>query len=152
MGEVRYRIVGTYLLPWDQLPASSPDESVPFDLAYDRTSLALGEWITATVTVTPTRQNTASHVVLELGLPPGLEVDQGAWEALLDDGTVERYRRDGQTMVASLSPVPDKELLQFSYGLRALFPLSVWTPPSRAYLAGDPLRAAVRAPVQIEVK
>jgi hypothetical protein len=152
LGDVRYRIVGTYLLPWDQLPASSPDEAVSFDLAYDRTSLAAGASITATLTLTPTRQRTASGIVLELGLPPGLDVDKEEWQALVKDGILDRYQRDGQTMIARVTNLPAEGPLQFAYHLQARYPLSVWTPPSRACPAGDPLRAAVRAPVRIEVR
>jgi hypothetical protein len=151
LGDIRYRIVGTYLLPWSELPASSPDEAVSFDLGYDRTSLAVGASITATVTLTPTRQRTASGIVLELGLPPGLDVEERAWDALVDDGTIDRYQRDGQTMVVHLTDLPAEGPLQFIYRLQAVYPLSVWTPPSRAYPAGDPLHTAVRAPVRITV-
>jgi hypothetical protein len=152
LGDVRYRIVGTYLMPWDELPASSPDEAVSFDLVYDRTSLAVGESITATLTLTPTRQRTAAGIVLELGLPPGLDVDSEEWQAMADDGVIDRYQRDGQSMLVHVTRLPVEGPLRFTYRLQSLYPLSVWTPPSRAYPAGDPRRAAVRAPIEIEVK
>jgi hypothetical protein len=151
LGEIRYRIVGTYVLPWEQL-AASPDEIVSFDLAYDRTTAAVGESIAATVTVTPTRQPTAAGIVLELGLPPGMDVAEPEWEALVDGGVVDRYQQDGQVMRVHLAAMPPEEPLRFTYRVQAHYPLSVWTPPSRAYLAGDPLRATVRAPVQIKVR
>jgi hypothetical protein len=151
-GEVRYRIVGTYVMPWDELPASSPDEGVSFSLAYTPTAADVGEWITATVTVTPTREATAAGIMLELGLPPGMELEEGTWQALVEEGTVDRAQRVGQTMHVHLSGFPEEGLLVFSYRLRALYPLAVWAPPSRAYPTGDPLRAAVRAPAWIEVQ
>jgi len=151
LGEVRYRIVGSYWMPWDELPASSPDEGVSFGLAYSPTSSAVGEWIAASVTVTPTRESTAAGIVLELGLPPGMEVEEGAWQVLVEEGTVDRYQRVGQAMHVHLSGFPEEGLLEFSYRLRAAYPLAVWAPPSYAYPAGDPLRAAVRAPVWMEV-
>jgi hypothetical protein len=81
-----------------------------------------------------------------------MDTAEPEWEALVDGGVVDRYQRDGQVMRVHLAAMASEEPLRFTYRMQASYPLSVWTPPSRAYLAGDPLRATVRAPVRIEVK
>jgi hypothetical protein len=73
------------------------------------------------------------------------------WQALVEGATIERYQRVGQSMVVHLSGPEEERVVQFSYRLHARYPLSVWTAPSRAYLDGDPLRVAVRAPTRISV-
>ena len=55
-------------------------------------------------------------------------------------------------MIVTLSAFPEEDPLRFSYRLQARYPLAVSAPPSRAYPAGDPLRASVRAPVRISVE
>jgi hypothetical protein len=165
-GKVPYRIVGTYVLPWREwAPAAPEEESVSLALAYDRTTVRAGEWITASVTVTPSRAlvtpNLAGVVTeeprvvpalaLELGLPPGLHVEEGDWQTLIEEGIVDEYRRDGQMMLVSLANLPADEAYRFTYRLRALYPLSVQTPPSRAYAPADPAHARVHPPLQIDV-
>ena len=54
-------------------------------------------------------------------------------------------------MIVHLAGLSADEPVRLTYHLRARFPLSVWTLPTRAYDAANPGRAAVREPVQIEV-
>jgi hypothetical protein len=79
-------------------------------------------------------------------------VDEGAWDALVEAGTIARYQREGQVMRAYVVDLPAEGPLRFSYPLRARYPLSVSTPPSRVYPVGAPFRAAVRAPVRVVVE
>jgi hypothetical protein len=152
LGPVPYRVVGTYILPWDQVVPSAPEEeAVSIEVGYDRTTVAVGETITATVDVMLVRPGAAPWTVLELGLPPGLELVEREWEELVKDGTIARYRQAGEQMIVHLVGLSADQPVRFTYHLRARFPLSVQTLPTRAYDAANPGRAAVRAPVQVEV-
>jgi uncharacterized protein YfaS (alpha-2-macroglobulin family) len=151
-GAPRYRAVGTYLLPWNQVEPSVPEEEeVSIEVRYDRTQLAVGEIVSVTVDVMLNRPGSARLAVLELGLPPGLEVVEGQWQELVESGGILRYERHGERMIMYLADLSAEEPVRFTYPLRARFPLTVWTLPTRAYDAANPGRAAVRAPVQITV-
>ena len=153
IGPVPYRVVGTYVLPWDQVEPYLPEEEeVSIELRYDRTELAVGETITATVDVMLDRPGVVPLAVLELGLPPGLEVVEQQWQAMVDSGVLARYRRDGGQLNVHLADLSAEEPVRLVYTLRAAFPLSVRTLPTRAYDAANPTRVAVREPVRMQVQ
>jgi hypothetical protein len=152
LGEARYRAVGTYILPWNQVEPSTPEEEeVSIEVRYDRTQLAVGETMSVTVDVMLNRPGSTRLAVLELGLPPGLENVEDQWQELVESGVALRCERHGERMVVYLADLSAEEPVQFAYRLRARFPLTVWTLPTRAYDPANPRRAAVRPPVQITV-
>jgi hypothetical protein len=152
MGPVPYRIVGTYVLPWNQVEPSLPEgEALSIEVGYDRTEVTVGEAITATVDATLNRPGPVRLAVLELGLPPGLEPLEREWDELVERGIIARYRRDGERMVVHLDDLSAQEPVRFTYHLQAQFPLSVRTLPTRAYDAANPGQAAVREPLEITV-
>jgi len=152
VGAVPYRVVGTYVLPWNQVEPSTPEEEeVSIEVGYDRTALAVGETLTATVDVMLNRPGAVRLAVLELGLPPGLEPIVHEWTEWVENGIVSGYRREGERMIVHLAGLSAEEPVRLNYRLRARFPLSVRTLPTRAYDAANPGRAVVREPVQIEV-
>jgi hypothetical protein len=145
--EIAYQIVGSYDLPWSQVePATPEEESVSVEVSYDRTEVVVGERIAVTVGVMLNRPGVAPLVVLELGLPPGLDL-----VAADLDGEIARYERVGERLVVYLSDLSSERPLQFGYHLLARYPLSVVTQPTTAVDVANPQRPAVRAPVAIEV-
>jgi hypothetical protein len=152
-GQARYRAVGTYVLPWSQVaPAAVEDEAFSLEVRYNRTELAVAETITATVNMTRTRPGAAQWVVLELGLPPGLEVVGQPWHEWVEDGTALASRREGERIIVYLANLPSGAPIHLAYHLRARFPLSVRTLPARAYDAANPRQVTVREPVRIQVE
>ncbi len=97
------------------------------------------------------RPGVAPLAVLELGLPPGLELVEGDWQDLVGSGIVAQYERVGGQIVAYLTDLSADRPVHFVYHLRGRFPLSVKTLPTRAYDAANPQRPSVREPVRIEV-
>jgi len=151
-GATAYRVVGAYYLPWSQVTLSSPEEQdVSLEVSYDRTSVKVAGTITATVGVTLNRPGVARLVVLELGLPPGLAPVMEDWEVLVERGVIAHYERIGEQIVAYLTDLSAEQPVQFSYRLRARFPLSVKTQPTRAFDVANPQRPAIRQPIEIEV-
>jgi hypothetical protein len=152
LGTVPYRIVGTYVLPWDQLERSLPaQEAISITVDHDRTELAVGETIAATVNVTTNHPSLISLAVLELGLPPGMEPIEREWQDLVKSGVIARYRRDGERMLVQMADLSADEPRRFTYHLQARFPLSVRTLPTRIYDAANSRRATVWEPVEITI-
>jgi hypothetical protein len=150
--EIAYQIVGRYVLPWSQVPPPSPEEEdVSVEVSYDRTSLLAGEWLTVTVGVALNRPGVAPLVELDLGLPPGFDLDVGSLGDLRTEGAVAHYERAGGRLVVCLTDLSSEEPARFHYRLRAGFPMSVLTGPTYAIDVANPQRPAVRPPVEIEV-
>ncbi len=151
--EVTYRIVGRYFLPWSRIPSPQSDEEpVSVEIGYERTSLTVGETLTVTVGVVANREEEVQTAVVEVGLPPGLDVIARDWEELLAKGVIAGYERDGGWMRVYLSGLESGQAVRFAFRLRAVYPLSVHTFPTIAFDVANPQQLAVRAPVKIEVQ
>jgi uncharacterized protein YfaS (alpha-2-macroglobulin family) len=149
---VPLQIVGTYYLAWNQAPPSSPEEEdVSLEVAYDRTAVQVGDTITATVGLMLNRPGVAPLVVLELGLPPGLEPEMEEWKTLQESGVIAHHRREGERIWVYLANLSPEAPVRFQYHLQAITPASVQTLPAQAYDLANPWRPAVREPVRIEV-
>jgi hypothetical protein len=134
------------------VPSPLPEEEdLSIEVSYDRNTVAVGETITATVSVVLNRAGRAPVVVLELGLPPGIALVRSDLDDLLSAGTIAHYERVGERLWVYLSDLQFEQPIRLSYHLRAGYPLKVWTLPTRATDIANPQRPAVRAPVQIEV-
>ena len=92
-GNLMYQVAGSYYLPWDKLalyPELVPQEElVTIDVAYDRTELAVNDTVNVKVTVSLNQAGgTAESALIDLGLPPGFNVqaeDLAALVARYDD-------------------------------------------------------------------
>ena len=150
---VAYQIAGSYCLRWSQVPPPLPEEEgLSVEVSYDRTSLLVGETITATAVAMLNRPGTAPLTLLELGLPPGLTVIEADLERLVADGVIARYERARERLRVYLVGLSNEKPVRLTYRLRAGFPLRVLTQPSYGVDIANPQRPAVRAPVAIEVR
>jgi hypothetical protein len=150
--EIAYQIVGSYVLPWSQVPLPSPEEEdVSVEVSYDRTSLVVGEQLTVTVGVALNQPGVAPLVELWLGLPPGFDLHVGDLDDLQSSGTIAYYERVNGQIVVYLENLSAEEPMRFSYRLWAKFPVSVRTQATYAVDVANPQRPAIRPPVELEV-
>jgi hypothetical protein len=124
---------------------------VSVEVSYDRTSIGVGEQLTATVGVALNRPGVAPLVELGLGLPPGLSLIPNDLDALQAQGRIAHYERVGGQIILYLVNLSSEEPVSFSYRLRATYPLAVRTQATYAVDIANPQRPAVRPPVEIEV-
>ncbi|MBN1148034.1 MAG: hypothetical protein JXA78_12320 [Anaerolineales bacterium] len=166
-GNLMYQVTGGYYLPWEKL-ALYPDlaetgELVTIDVQYDRTELAVDDTVEVKVTVTLNEPGgRAESALIDLGLPPGFTVlseDLAALVARFDDvpedyafPTIERYELTGRQILVYISNLSYGAPLEFSYRLRAKFPLSAQTPASNAYDYYNPEVSGEAAPQMLVVK
>ncbi|HIP96310.1 MAG TPA: hypothetical protein EYH32_03745, partial [Anaerolineae bacterium] len=73
-GKLMYQVTARYYVPWELVP---PEEREPMtiDVRYDRTDLQVDDTVQVDVTARLNVEGTAKMVVLDLGIPPGFEVD-----------------------------------------------------------------------------
>ena len=152
-GNLMYQVATRYYLPWDQVPAvPAADEWITIDLRYDRTALAVNDTVTMDVTATLNRAGIVKLGIIDLGVPPGFSVQEEDLRLLVEEGLISRYELTGRQIIVYLEDLRYGAPLQFSYRLRARFPLRAKTPPSTAYDYYNPAYTAVRAPVEVKVE
>jgi len=147
-GSLMYQVSGAYYLPWDVLgkyPDAVPaEELVTIGVAYDRAELAVNDTVTVKVKVALNEPGgKAESALIDLGLPPGFTVEADDLAALVaryndtpEDhafAKIERYELTGRQILVYITNLQAGQPLEFSYRLRARFPLSAQTPASSAY-------------------
>ncbi|MFP4502523.1 MAG: MG2 domain-containing protein [Candidatus Hydrogenedentota bacterium] len=149
-GSMLYQVVGRYYVPWTKRdPRQQP---MTIDVSYDKTQLAVDETVTAKVSVTNNRPETANMVIVDLGIPPGFDVVTADLAKLVEDGVVEKYEMTGRQVILYFEKIDGNETVEFSYHLRARFPLRAKTPESRAYEYYNPEVEALSEPVAMVVE
>ncbi len=150
-GAALYQIVGKYYLPWSvvQPPAK---ELLSIDVSYDRKLLATNDIITASVRVVNNDPRDANMVVIDLGLPPGFALMAEDLDKLVEGGTIEKYTVAARQIIVYLDRLASRKPLEFSYRLRAKFPVKAATPASRVYRYYNPEIEATAEPTELEVR
>lgn len=166
-GNLMYQVTGSYYLPWEALPKYTglipPTDLVTIDLSYDRTELAVNDTVTVTVRISLNEPGAlAKSALIDLGLPPGFTVlteDLDRLVAYYNDVPedyefcqMQRYELTGRQILVYLTNLREGKPLEFSYRLRAKFPLKVSSPATTAYDYYNPDVQGEQPPLVIEVK
>ncbi len=89
--------------------------------------------------------------VVDLGIPPGFDVDVDALDDLVGRG-IEKYDLAGRQLVVYLRELRAGASFEFSYPITPRHPLTVKTPPSRVYAYYQPEVEAFAQPIEIAVR
>jgi len=163
-GNLMYQVAGSYYLPWEML-SRYPElieggELVTLDVTYDRAELAMNDTVGVDVTVT-LNEGQADSAIVDLGLPPGFSVEASDLQALVAyyqnapesyaGPRIKRYELTGRQIIIYVTDLTAGETLNFSYRLRARFPLRAQTPASAAYDYYNPTTSGEQAPLMLMV-
>lgn len=150
-GNSFYQITGVYYMPWkDVLP--KPGDLIDIELKYDRTELETNEIVTAAVKITYNGPGTANMVIVDLGIPPGFEVQAEDFGKLVDDGVIQKYSFTGRQTILYFDKIEAGKPITFSYRLKAKYPLRASAPESKAYLYYNPEIQDTTPPVTMTVR
>ncbi len=149
-GSALYQIVGRFYLPWREKVV---DEHAPMDIqvSYDKTELVKDDMLTANVVVTNNRPERANMVIVDLGIPPGFEVQAGDLNEHVSSETISRFNLTGRQIIVYLDYVDQKQPVTFSYRLKAKFPVKAKTPKSTVYEYYNPDVSDEALPQEITV-
>jgi uncharacterized protein YfaS (alpha-2-macroglobulin family) len=154
-GSMQYQIVGRYYVPWvKRAPAAEP---LSIDVSYDRTKLAQDETATAKVRVTNNTPATAKMIMVDLGIPPGFEPSGEDFAALVDEsrnkngGKLEKYTITAKQVILYFDGLNARQRIDFSFKLRAKFPVRAQTFSSRVYEYYNPTVEDKTKPVEMTV-
>ncbi len=156
-GSMQYQIVGRYYMSWGRRVDAAPREPLTIDVSYDRTRLAQDETATAKVRVQNNTPATAKMIMVDLGIPPGFEPSGEDFAALVDStrgktgGKLEKYTITAKQVILYFDGLSSRQRVEFSYKLRAKFPLRAQTFSSRVYEYYNPTVENKTKPVEITV-
>jgi uncharacterized protein YfaS (alpha-2-macroglobulin family) len=137
------------------LPLTFTGPSFGFDIAYDRSELAVNETVLATATVNNQMLPSAPMVILDLPIPPGFMIVSNDFENLKDFGFIAKYQISLRSVIVYLRQLEPGKPLKLKYHLRATMPVRITIPPARIYEYYNPEiqgvspsdRLTVRSPV-----
>jgi len=97
------------------------------------------------------REGAAQMTIVDLGIPPGFELQTDAFESLKERGVIERYSLEGRQVILYFREIRGNRPIEFEYRLKAKFPVRAKTPVSTAYQYYEPEVRAEAAPVLLTI-
>ena len=149
-GTSLYQITSKYYLPWKG--GREGRDAVSIDVRYDKTELAVDDIVTANVTVKNNTPGRMGMVLVDLGIPPGFEVQSGDLAELVGSKVIEKFTLTGRQIIVYLDALEAGQEVELTYRLRAKFPIKAKTPDSTAYEYYNPDRSGTAEPVELVVE
>jgi len=154
-GELPFQLTGAYWTPASKSTTVTPNaagtDALQISLDYDRTSIAVNDQLKCKVTVGNNSGQPINMAIVDLGIPPGFEVDSTTFDAMQSDGRLAKFEVTGNQVILYLSELPNKVPMVFDYSLRAKYPLRVQTPRSAVYEYYQPQNRAESRPLRLQV-
>jgi len=156
-GSMQYQIVGRYYVPWVRRVDAAPREPITIDVSYDRTRLAQNETATAKVKVQNNTPAKAKMIMVDLGIPPGFEASGEDFAELVDStrgksgGKLEKYTITAKQVILYFDGLNARQHMEFTYKLRAKFPVRAQSFSSRVYEYYNPTVENKTRPVEMTV-
>jgi len=144
------QLVGRCYIPWKDV-RRDPKQPLEIEVQYDRAKLAKTDLLTARVRMIYRGSEATGMVVADLGVPPAFTVDESTFEAMTRDGRIDRYTLTARTITLYIGSLKPDQVMDFSFGLRAKYPIKAKTPKSVAYEYYSPDRRDEAEPVELEV-
>ncbi|HUT73680.1 MAG TPA: alpha-2-macroglobulin family protein [Armatimonadota bacterium] len=150
-GSALYQIVSIYYLPWQRVQ-QPPKEVLGIQVSYDKTRLAQNDTATCSVKVTNNTGKVAEMVIIDLGVPPGFEVMPEDLQRMVDKGVFQKFTLAARQIIIYIEEIKPGAPLEFSYTLRAKFPIKAKTPQSRVYKYYNPEVVGIARPVEMAIE
>ena len=154
-GGMAYQIAGRYFVPWQHNEASEPLAIV---VKYDRTRLAQDQIVTGTASIHNNMYKTAKMVMVDLGIPPGFELQSEDLQDMVErttgkkSGRLEKFSMTATQAILYFDSIAPHDSFEVRYRLRAKYPIRVQGFVSRVYEYYDPSVTAGAEPAQFEVR
>jgi hypothetical protein len=148
-----YQVTADYYLAWDQVtPDDLGGEEMRITVDYDRRDLAVNDQIAARARIVLTRATPAVIAVVDLGVPPGFDVETAGLDRMVEEGRIARYAVTGRQIILYIEEMQPDVPIDVDYRLRARFPIKAKVPASTAYDYYNPGTTGVVSPVEFVVE
>lgn len=147
-----FQLTGGFHVPWGgSRPLTPADQPLSIAVSYDRTSLQVDDTVQLTATVRYQGQEPAQMPIVDLGVPPGFEVETADLGRLVESQTISRFSVTPRQVILYLDELRPGEAFTIRYRLRARFPVRVQAPSSQTYLYYTPEQRADTQPSTLVV-
>ena len=148
--DVAYQLVGTHYLPWSSAAAVA---ALPIVLRVDYGSrqVAPGKTLTVSAEARWNADRPSGMVLLEIGVPPGFDVESEDLERLVSEKKVSRYSTSARSVIVYLDQIAAGAPAKLAFRMRALYPVSAAAPSSVAYAYYQPEARFETRPVLVTV-
>lgn len=130
-GSALYQISSKYYLPWDIIKEKK--ELLSINVEYDGKELHVNDIVNCKITLTNNQNLVANMVIVDLGLPPGFDVFSEDLADLVGKKIIEKYSLTGRQIIIYLNKVYPGKTVEFSYRLKAKYPIRAKTGITTAY-------------------
>jgi len=145
-----YQVVGRYFEAWPQGEPPAPVLEVSVD--YDRTKLSTADTLKATATLKYQGDVPTYMVIVDLGIPPGFNVDGGDFAEMVAAKKIEKFTITARQVTLYLGDVKPGDVMKFTYTLKPKYPIKAKTPSTAAYEYYTPANRATAKPVELVVE
>lgn len=148
-GNFMYEITSAYYIPWKALPRPvKPPFTI--DVDYDRTKLSINDIVNIDVSIRLNRSGTAQLVMIDLGIPPGFEVQTPTLDELVGK-KIQKYTITPRQLIIYLDEVSSIKPVKLSYSIKAKYPIKAQVRASRVYEYYNTSDEGVEAPFEMKV-
>jgi hypothetical protein len=153
-GSLAYQVVGRTFVPWQ---AEGVGEALSIDVHYDRAHLVENDIATATATVRNNMKRSANMVMVDLGIPPGFELQTEDLQKYQEKsagahgGKLEKFSLTATQAILYFNALEPGQTVTLSYRLRAKYPIRARTFESKVYEYYQPEIRSTVQPVELEV-
>ncbi len=148
-GSILYQIVGSYFVPWGK---GEKVEPLSIAVNYDRTQLERNETVTCKVTARNNTPQRAEMVILDLGIPPGFQVERDALDGAVKAGKIARYTLTGRQATIYLRYLDNNQELSLEIPMKARLMITAKTPESKIYEYYNPEVNGYDMPEELNVR
>lgn len=149
-GDLSYRLSRRAYRPRAAVTPGASELSL--SVAYDRTTVNVGEAVRANVTATYTGVGVRDQVIVRVGRAPGFEPKAEDLAAIVADGRAQRYEADDRTVTFYLMGVQANVPRDLSFGFVPTMAVEALAPASVIYAYYEPTIRAELAPIAVDVR
>ncbi len=124
-----YDLVYYQYLPFDKI--SNNFKELDINIDYDRTNIKENDVIVVNVNIKKIVKGILEMVILDLGIPPGFSVITDKLDQLKQKGIIKNYELTYNQIIIYFDKIDSD--INFSYEIRANYPLRVRVPSSKIY-------------------
>jgi len=153
-GGLAYQVDGRYFIPWNNRDSK---DALSIDVAYDRTHLAESDMVSATATIHNNLSKQANMVMVDLGIPPGFDLQTEDLQSMVEStahartGRLEKFNLTATQAILYFNGIGADNTIKVHFGLRAKYPIRAKAFASRVYEYYDPSVSATARPAIFEV-
>jgi len=142
--DIAFQLVTLHHVPWTSAARSGGGQTLALQVGYSPTSVSVGKVVDCSVEVAWSRDRPAAMPLVEVGVPPGFEVETEDLEALRAKREIERYSLGPNRVTLYLFSLVKDAPKRFTFRLRAVLPVRAVAPAAKAYAYYEP-EVSVRA-------